>query len=415
MAYKNRFHKTTPGIDAQVFVGKAVAYTSQADLKSFQASAVEGEIGIYKAADNTLVSGAVAANTDVFIALKRDGNVETSTVFKANTANTLIEKVTYAAPVKHQITITSNGIAASLVVNDLTYTALIAGTAGNSITITHVVAGANTPLSVSVTGTAITVNLATSAGSAATSTATQVAAAIAASAAASALVTVAITGTAATVQAAKSVTNLAGGTAEYAAVKGDYLELVVVETTPLMQPLPTVSYGITAKANETYSSMIQRLAALINNAQSFENQNRQQIVTATVTGANDIVLTSINFGEHFTVGLRGVLLDNATAAVTAQFNFGTGTPEQVLIFEKAGDIRKGVTTNYPDQNATPEEFGKATSFVDTTLTYRSFKFRFYAEDRTRTLDREQRLNYILVFVPQGGTTPDTTLATIFAV
>lgn len=73
--------------------------------------------------------------------------------------------------------------------NDLVHEAVTAGSSGNSITVQYVVAGADTPLSVSVTGNAITVNSATDAGGLATSTAAQVAAAIAASGPASALIT----------------------------------------------------------------------------------------------------------------------------------------------------------------------------------------------------------------------------------
>src|SRR5215204_4637505 len=76
--------------------------------------------------------------------------------------------------------------------NDLTYTADLADVTGNSVTIAYVVAGVSTPLSVGVVGNAITVNVATTAGSAASSTANQVMAAVIASAPANALVDVAL-------------------------------------------------------------------------------------------------------------------------------------------------------------------------------------------------------------------------------
>jgi hypothetical protein len=98
--------------------------------------------------------------------------------------------------------------------NDLTYTATQLGTPGNSVTITYVVAGVSTPLSVTVAGNAITVNVATNAGSAATSTATQVRDAVRANAAAAQLVGVDLAagndGTG--VVAAMGATPLAGGT-----------------------------------------------------------------------------------------------------------------------------------------------------------------------------------------------------------
>lgn len=97
--------------------------------------------------------------------------------------------------------------------NDLTYTSVAMSLAANDITVRYVVAGASTALTVSVTGTAITVNVATSSGSAATSTAALIAAAIAASAPATALVTVAnAAGNDGTgVVTALAATNLAGG------------------------------------------------------------------------------------------------------------------------------------------------------------------------------------------------------------
>ncbi len=97
--------------------------------------------------------------------------------------------------------------------NDLTYTAKSASASGNTITLTYVVAGANTPLTVSVTDSAITVNVATNGSSAATSTAAQVKTAVDGSAPASALVSVAnATGNDGTgVVTAMSVQTLAGG------------------------------------------------------------------------------------------------------------------------------------------------------------------------------------------------------------
>jgi hypothetical protein len=75
--------------------------------------------------------------------------------------------------------------------DDLTYTADARGTNGNNVRVTYVAAGVSTPLSVSVAGNDITVNLATDAGGAATSTAAQVRDAVNADAGASALVTAA--------------------------------------------------------------------------------------------------------------------------------------------------------------------------------------------------------------------------------
>lgn len=98
--------------------------------------------------------------------------------------------------------------------NDLTYTSKLANVGANSITVAYVNPGtASAALSVSVTGTAITVNLATNGSSAITSTAALVAAAVAGSTPAAALVTVAnATGNDGTgVVTALTATPLAGG------------------------------------------------------------------------------------------------------------------------------------------------------------------------------------------------------------
>lgn len=95
--------------------------------------------------------------------------------------------------------------------NDLKYTAKANGP--SSVTVRYVVAGVSTPLTVSVAGSAITVNVATNGSSAATSTATQVKAAVDGSGPASALVSVANAGTddGTGVVAALAATPLTGG------------------------------------------------------------------------------------------------------------------------------------------------------------------------------------------------------------
>lgn len=62
--------------------------------------------------------------------------------------------------------------------NDLTYTAASTGPYGNALTVAYVVSGNDTPPSVAVVGTAVTVHVATDSGGAATSTAADVRAAV---------------------------------------------------------------------------------------------------------------------------------------------------------------------------------------------------------------------------------------------
>jgi flagellar hook protein FlgE len=96
--------------------------------------------------------------------------------------------------------------------NDLTFTAVNYGGEGENITVSYVDPGAaSQPLSISVTGNAITVNLATDAGGAITSTAAQVMAALNADVSASALITTTLAcATGAGTVPAMAATNLAG-------------------------------------------------------------------------------------------------------------------------------------------------------------------------------------------------------------
>lgn len=110
--------------------------------------------------------------------------------------------------------VTPASVKASVVIDDITYTAVNGGSQGNAITIEYVdtvLAGAETAV---VTGNAILVNLEDG-----VSTATQVSAAIGASAAALLLVSRVITGTASDPQVITAATNLLGGSGEFSTAR----------------------------------------------------------------------------------------------------------------------------------------------------------------------------------------------------
>ena len=110
--------------------------------------------------------------------------------------------------------VTPASVKASVVIDDITYTAVNGGSQGNAITIQYVdtvLAGAETAV---VTGNAILVNLEDG-----VSTATQVSAAIGASAAALLLVSRVITGTAGDPQVITAATNLLGGSGEFSTAR----------------------------------------------------------------------------------------------------------------------------------------------------------------------------------------------------
>lgn len=119
---------------------------------------------------------------------------------------------------------------ASATIGDLTFTADTAGVAGNAVTVRFVNPGtASASLSVSVTGSAITVNLATTAGSVPSSTATQIKAAVDAASAAQALVDTAVSGTGATVQTAKAATSLKEGADNPALETYDLADIIEIK------------------------------------------------------------------------------------------------------------------------------------------------------------------------------------------
>lgn len=97
--------------------------------------------------------------------------------------------------------------------NDLVYTAKTAGPGGNQTRVAYIVSGANTPLTVAVTGFDITVNVATNGSSVATSTSAQVKTAVEGNTDAARLVIVthAASNNGTGVVAAFSITALAGG------------------------------------------------------------------------------------------------------------------------------------------------------------------------------------------------------------
>lgn len=142
--------------------------------------------------------------------LRRPGQQSKRVISKASTRATTTRvkspapSTSYKGGVRGKVTI---GTTTSAV----TYTAHKSGTSENTIRIRYVVAGASTPLTVTVSSLDITVNVATSAGSAAISTAQQVADAVNKSKAAGDLVRASVPGTGTGVVSAVGFTNLTGG------------------------------------------------------------------------------------------------------------------------------------------------------------------------------------------------------------
>lgn len=100
---KNRYFKSLLGTFAEILVGKNVVYATQATYADFVASAPVGTVGVYNAATNALVTAAVAANTEIFIAVKRAKSVLKTAPFK--TGVLAASKTPYLAAAKQVSTI----------------------------------------------------------------------------------------------------------------------------------------------------------------------------------------------------------------------------------------------------------------------------------------------------------------------
>lgn len=427
MPYRNIYWKSILGVNAQVLLSLGVAYTAQATYALFVANSVEGELGIFNADTQALIAsgGAVATNINIFFAVNRGGTkgpwtavnsivpnvIETSITFQLQNGTALRQP--YDAPIL-QVTKVAMTSRASLTIGDLTYRAKAAG-AASAITITQVVAGASTALSVSVAGNAITVNLATSAGSAAISTAAQIAAAVIASGPASALVTIDVTGTGSNVQGASAVANLAGGTAAATIVAGQIFNLSILETTVGYQPFPTWDYQYVAIAGDTEDTVATKLVGYINNTQSVQNRDRDLVVTAAY--ANGVItVTAIYFGSTFNVLLKGSQLETIADVVPVQTaHAGSGTADQVRMFQQAGDVFKGVTTQYPLQGAQPGDYGQPDDFValNTVKNFDIFSYSGIQYTGSKTfLHRQEFKQNLFVIVPTSGTTPTAAIKAI---
>lgn len=127
---KNRYYKTTVGVDQLSFVGIST-YTAQATLEDFQATAAEGEIGIYNEVTGALLPGgaAIPLDTPVIVALKRGGATETSTPFSGRKSR--VQKIAYEAAVKQVTTLTFQGTSPALAAGDIWAITIHETTPGN--------------------------------------------------------------------------------------------------------------------------------------------------------------------------------------------------------------------------------------------------------------------------------------------
>lgn len=213
----------------------------------------------------------------------------------------------------------------------------------------------------------------------------------------------------------KQVTTLVVGALTPAA--GEEFGIKILETTPGYQPFPTFNWSVVAVAGEAIDTLMARLVTAINSTSSKANKDRDLIVTAGYTdGTNTLLLTAKEFGQTFRVQLVGELAESgaATLTYTTPANIGSGTPAQTRLLQDAGDVYKGVTTNYPLQGATPSDFGKPTDFVSDAVGYNYYVIAGSRDEVSKTPHHVHTFNrVIIVAVPSTGASAEEEVKAIF--
>jgi hypothetical protein len=204
-------------------------------------------------------------------------------------------------------------VAATLAVQDLTYTAKLLGAEGNLISITYTSGATAGAEVVTVSNNAITVQIA-----AATTTANQIKTLIERSTTASALVSVAVTGTGTAAQAAATIANLSTGrksiavtsiptTATNATI--DKVRLYMKASTSAADPafvtelsLGTSSYTISADATSSITPPNSHSAPLSGGGKYLAEFNSKLVYAGNGTYKNDVFFSETDFPDAFNDG-----------------------------------------------------------------------------------------------------------------
>lgn len=186
---------------------------------------------------------------------------------------------------------------------------------------------------------------------------------------------------------------------------GQELVFKVIETTPMNQNLPVYDYA--EKVVTSLANAITAIVAKINAAKEDE-------WFTAVAGATSIQVISTDATRHFKLAIDvignktfPVNDTNWTVATATKAFAGSGTLEQVRALELESNIKRGVTTQYPMQNANSAEFGEPISLVDlmvangnTTFDVVTLTGTKYSDSKIPTGIASQKA-HIFVIVPAG--------------
>lgn len=285
------------------------------------------------------------------------GTFDTGSFFGINIASSVDDvKQAYGINVTMDNVTPYAGVNSSVVIQDLTYTAALPGTAYDAVTIAYTAGGTAGSEVVTVLGTAISVQI-----DSGVSTATQVKAAIDGSLSALALVSVAISGTAGNAQVTVAATNLAGGEDPGTVLAGNFDGDVSITGDLTFSGALSIgnlnAFASQVVVNAAQPSSIHSLVsqptvaanATVANADTF-GINTAMLVSvgdnATVTsGAINVGLTALGMPAVVTLG-TGASVDNVGGAIFAlslDAGAGGGTIDNLNLCRTIA-IPNGVTT-----------------------------------------------------------------------
>jgi hypothetical protein len=299
-------------------------------------------------------------------------NVVATPTAKVTSSSPILTDVSDLTNIEVDMYASAPGAFADLVVHDITYTSIVDGPFGNSITIEYTNPGApSQPLSVQVTGTDISVSLETNGGSALISTATDVLGAIQGSDAQS-LVDAVVTGTGSNVQAIEAATPLAGGAAGPipAGTKVDSIQ----DSLPLVTQIGNTTAGSTSISALASNAGIvagvlvsgdgilagSKVASISGTGPYTVVMNQAAYITATgasiaFASAPSVTLTNqatgsatpvVSFYRGSQVGYR--LLFIGRDAINTALQYGSPTGLAIAVNTSANSVAVQVTTNLPD-------------------------------------------------------------------
>lgn len=428
---KTRFWRSTKGENAEVLVGKAIAYTAQADIASFQSTAAEGEIGVFNADTNLVISPTVALGTpqNVVISTNAAGGALAATTYYYKVVAVNAAGVSLGSG---EVSIATSGSTSS---NQLSWTDVAGATSYRIYRGTsaagedhYQVAGGNTFIDAGATGTAGTVPVAATGTTPTPLTAGQryyVAVKRDSNTFRSTVTTYDGTRTRRTAYIApvKQVTTItiSAATVTYndALIAAqtpysitdtiNYASITTIETSPGNEPFPTIDwdYEFDNPAGVTTSAILTKIVADINNPADLRQKDDGQQYSAVLAGSDGagytVTITAFYFSQHFRIALRG-LLSTGTVVYTTPFKQGVGDSDSVSRIEDEGFIYAGVTTNYPGI-ALPSEFGAPSKFTVAGLTYNTYQLdplRVSKEPMPQSVHHHYAHIYVIVPVPVGG-------------